>query len=130
MNVTELRIPFLFTGVLSSARVIREKPEAVSRFLRAYIEAMAVIRRDKETTIKSMAKYLKTTDADVLESVYDDYKNVFPVAPLMTSAEVKAVLDASKSPRAKQTKPEDFYDNFLVQKIQSSGFIDSVNGKR
>src|ERR1043166_3868834 len=130
VNVTELKIPFLFTGVLSSPRFIREKAEPLTRFLRGYIEAMALIRRDRETTTKSMAKFLKTSDAEVLDSVYDDYKNVFPVVPLMTSAEVKAVLDASKSPRAKQMKPEDFYDNLLVEKIRSSGFIDSVNGKR
>src|SRR5678816_3703283 len=49
LNITELKIPFLFTGVLSSPKVIREKNEALTRFLRAYIEAMAVIRMDKET---------------------------------------------------------------------------------
>jgi NitT/TauT family transport system substrate-binding protein len=130
VNVTELKIPFLFTGMLSSPKVVREKNEALTRFLRGYIEAMAVIRKDKETTMKSMGKYLKTTDREVLESVYDDYKDVFPQAPLMTAAEVKAVLDVAKSPKAKQMKPEDFYDNSLVQKIQASGFIDAVNGKR
>ena len=130
VNVTELKVPFLFTGVLSSPKVIREKNEALLRFLRGYIEAMAVIRKDKEATIKSMSKYLKTSERDVLESVYDDYKDVFPQTPLMTSAEIKAVLDVAKSPKAKQMKPEDFYDNSLVQKIQASGFIDTVNGKR
>ena len=130
LNITELKIPFLFTAVLSSPKVMREKNEALIRFLRGYIEALAVIRKDKETTLKSMAKYLKTTDQEVLESVYDDYKNVFPQVPLMTAAEVKAVLDVAKSPKAKQMRPEEFYDNSLVQKIQASGFIDAVNGKR
>ena len=130
VNVTEMKIPFLFTAMLSSPRVMREKNEALTRFLRGYIEAMAVIRKDRETTIKSMGKYLKTTDREVLESVYDDYKDVFPQVPLMTVAEVKAVLDVAKSPKAKQMKPEEFYDNSLVQKIQASGFIDAVNGKR
>jgi ABC-type nitrate/sulfonate/bicarbonate transport system substrate-binding protein len=127
VNVTELKIPFLFTAVLSSPKVVREKNEAVTRFLRAYIEAMALIRKDKEITIRSMGKFLKTNDREVLQSVYDDYKDVFPQVPLMTAAEVKAVLDASKSPRAKQMKPEEFFDNSLVQKIQTSGFVDSVN---
>ena len=127
LNITELRIPFLFTGMLSSPRIMREKNEALTRFLRGYIEAMAVIRRDKETTMKSMGKFLKTNDREVLESVYDDYKDVFPQVPLMTAAEVKAVLDVAKSPRAKQMKPEEFFDNSLVQKIQAAGFIDSVN---
>ena len=130
LNITELRIPFLFTGMLSSPEIMREKNEALTRFLRGYIEAMAVIRRDKETTMKSMGKFLKTNDREVLESVYDDYKDVFPQVPLMTAAEVKAVLDVAKSPRAKQMKPEEFFDNSLVQKIQASGFIDAVNGKR
>ncbi len=129
VNVTELKIPFLFTGVLSSPKVIREKNEALLRFLRGYIEALAVIRKDKETTIRSMGKFLKTTDREVLESVYDDYRDVFPQVPLMTAAEVKAVLDVAKSPRAKQMKPEEFFDNSLVQKIQASGFIESVNNK-
>jgi ABC-type nitrate/sulfonate/bicarbonate transport system substrate-binding protein len=129
VNVTELKIPFLFTAVLSSPRVVREKNEAVTRFLRAYVEAMALVRKDREITIRSMGKFLKTSDREVLESVYDEYKDVFPQVPLMTAAEVKAVLDASKSPKARQMKPEDFFDNSLVQKIQASGFIEQVNKK-
>ena len=130
LNITELKIPFLFTAVLSSPKVMREKNEALTRFLRGYIEALAVIRKDKETTMQIDGKYLKTTDQEVLESVYDDYKDVFPQVPLMTAAEVRAVLDVAKSPKAKQMRPEEFYDNSLVQKIQASGFIDAVNGKR
>ena len=127
VDVTALKVPFLFTGMLSSAKVIREKNEAVTRFLRGYIESLAVIRKDKEATMRSMGKFLKTTDQAVLESVYDDYKDVFPTTPLMTAAEVKAVLDVAKSPKAKQMKPEEFFDNSIVQKIQASGFIEQVN---
>ena len=127
VDVTALKIPFLFTGILSSPRVVRDKSEAASRFLRGYIESLAVIRRDKETTTRAMAKFLKTSDAAVLDSVYEEYKDVFPVTPLISMAEVKAVLDVAKSPKAKQMKPEEFFDNSLVQKIQASGFIEQVN---
>jgi ABC-type nitrate/sulfonate/bicarbonate transport system substrate-binding protein len=127
VDVTALKIPFLFTGILSSPRVVRDKSEAASRFLRGYIESLAVIRKDKETTTRAMAKFLKTNDAAVLDSVYEEYKDVFPVTPLVSVAEVKAVLDVAKSPKAKQMKPEEFFDNSLVQKIQASGFIEQVN---
>ena len=127
VDVTALKIPFLFTGILSSPRVVRDKSEAANRFLRGYIESLAVIRRDKETTTRAMAKFLKTSDAAVLDSVYEEYKDVFPVTPLVSVAEVKAVLDVAKSPKAKQMKPEEFFDNSLVQKIQASGFIEQVN---
>jgi NitT/TauT family transport system substrate-binding protein len=127
VDVTELKIPFLFTGMLSSAKVVREKNDALTRFLRAYIEAMALIRKDKEATIKSMSKFLKTTDREALESTYEEYKNVFPVTPIVTAAEVQAVLDVAKSPKAKSMKPQEFFDNSIVQKIQGSGFIEQVN---
>ena len=109
--------------------MVRDKNDALTRFLRAYIEAMALIRRDKEATMRSIGKFLKTADRDVLESTYDEYKNVFPLTPLMTAAEVQAVLDVSKSPKAKFMKPQEFFDNSIVQKIQASGFIDQINKK-
>jgi len=127
VDITELKIPFLFTGMLSSPKVVREKNDALTRYLRAYIEAMALIRRDKETTIKSIGKFLKSTDREALESTYEEYKNVFPTTPLMTAAEVQAVLDVAKSPKAKSMKPQEFFDNSIVQKIQASGFVDLVN---
>jgi ABC-type nitrate/sulfonate/bicarbonate transport system substrate-binding protein len=127
VNIADLKIPFLFTGMLSSPKVVREKNEALSRYLRAYIESMALIRRDKEAMIKATGRFLKIADREVLESVYDEYRDVFPVTPLMTAAEIQAVLDVSKSPKAKGFKAEDFFDNSLVQKIQASGFIDQVN---
>ena len=125
VNITDMKIPFLFTAMLSSPKVMREKNEALTRFLRGYIEAMAVIRKDKETTFK----FLKTNDREVLESVYEEYRDVFPTTPLMTAAEVQAVLDVAKSPKAKQMKPTDFFDNSIVQKIQASGFVEQVNKK-
>jgi len=127
VDITELKIPFLFTGMLSSPKVVREKNDALTRYLRAYIEAMALIRRDKETTIKSIGKFLKSTDREALESTYEEYKNVFPTTPLMTAAEVQAVLDVAKSPKAKSMKPQEFFDNSIVQKIQATGFVDQVN---
>jgi hypothetical protein len=50
----------------------------------------------------------------VMESMYNEYWDVFPVIPLMTPAEIQAVLDLSKSATAKSFKPESFLDNSSV----------------
>ena len=126
VDVTTSRFHFYLPAYCRRRRVVRDKNDALTRFLRGYIEALALIRKDKEST-RSLGKFLKTTDQAVLESVYDDYKDTFPVTPLMTVAEVKAVLDVVKSPKAKQMKPEEFFDNSIMQKIQASGFIEQVN---
>jgi hypothetical protein len=35
-------------------------------------------------------------------------------------------LEVAKSPKAQQIKPEDFYDNSFLQKLDASGFINSL----
>ena len=45
----------------------------------------------------------------------------------LDNKKVKAVLGVAKSPKAKQMKPDEFFDNSIVQKIQASGFIEQVN---
>ena len=126
LNVTELNIPFVFVGICTTRKMIQQKPDHISRFLRAYIEALAIIRTDRETTFKAMGKFLKTDNRQTLESIYDDYGSAYQRVPLMTKQEVQAVLEVVKSPRGVQAKPEVFYDNSFVQKIEASGFINSL----
>jgi NitT/TauT family transport system substrate-binding protein len=126
LNVTELNIPFIFVSVVTTRSVIQQKPDAVIRYLRGYTEAISVIRRDKETAMKVMGKFMKTDNRQILEAVYEEHLPVFQRVPLMTKEAVQAVLDVAKSPRAQQAKPEDFYDNSFIQKLEVSGFINSL----
>jgi ABC-type nitrate/sulfonate/bicarbonate transport system substrate-binding protein len=126
VNVTELNIPFIFVAVATTRKMIQQKPDAIMRFLRAYSESIAVIKKDKETALKAIGKFLKTDNRRALDGIYDDYADAFPRVPLMTKEEVKAVLDVAKSPRAQQVRPEDFYDNSFVQKLEASGFINAL----
>ena len=126
LNVTELNIPFIFVSVVTTRKVIQQKPDAVMRYLRGYTEAISVIQRDKETAMKVMSKYMKTDNRKILEAVYEEHLPVFQRVPLMTNEAVQAVLDVAKNPKAQQVKPEDFYDNSFIQKLEASGFINSL----
>ncbi len=126
LNITELNIPFVFVSVVTTRKVLQQKPDAVMRYLRGYTEAISIIRRDKETTMKVMSKFMKTDNRQVLEAIYDEHLPVFQRLPLMTKEPVQAVLDVAKSPKAQQMKPEEFYDNSFLQKLEDSGFINSL----
>lgn len=126
LNVTELNIPFVFVAVVTTRKIIQQKPDAVTRYLRGYTEAISIIHRDKETAMKVLSKFTKTDNQQLLKAIYDEYEPVFKRVPLMTKDEVQAVLDVVKSPKAAQAKPEDFFDNSFVQKLDASGFINSL----
>ena len=126
VNVTELNIPFIFVAVCTTKRVIQQKPEAITRYLRAYTEAISVILRDKETTLKIMGKNMKMDNRQWLEAVYDDVARALQRVPYMRKPEVQAVLEVVKNPKGTQVKPEDFFDKSLLQKLEYSGFINSL----
>ncbi len=125
-NVTELNIPFIFVAVCTTRKVIQQKPDAVTRYLRAYTEAISIILRDKETALKVMAKNMKMDNRQWVEAVYDDVAPVLQRVPYMTKSEVQAVLEVVKNPKGTQVKPDDFFDNSFLQKLEFSGFINSL----
>src|SRR5678815_1084237 len=104
----------------------RQKPDAILRYLRGYTEAISVVLRDKETTLKVMGKYMKIDNRQQLEAVYNEHAPVLQRVPYITKREVEAVLEVVKSPKGVQAKPELFYDNSFLQKIESSGFINAL----
>jgi ABC-type nitrate/sulfonate/bicarbonate transport system substrate-binding protein len=59
LNVTDLNIPFIFVAIVTTRRVLQQKPDAVTRYLRAYTEAVSILLRDKETALKILGKYMK-----------------------------------------------------------------------
>jgi hypothetical protein len=61
-----------------------------------------------------------------VEAVYDDIMKVLQRTPYVTPLEVQAVLDVVKSPKGMQVKPEAFFDNSFLQKVEASGFINSL----
>ena len=125
-NVTELNIPFIFVAVCTTRKVIQQKPDAITRYLRAYTEAISIILRDKETALKVMAKNMKMDNRQWIEAVYDDVAGVLQRVPYMTRPEVQAVLEVVKNPKGTQVKPDDFFDNSFLQKLEFSGFINSL----
>jgi NitT/TauT family transport system substrate-binding protein len=126
VNLTELNIPFIFVAICTTKKVIQQKPDAIMRYLRAYTEAISIILRDKETVLKIMAKHMKMDNRQWVEAVYDDIARVLQRTPYMTKPEVQAVLDAVRNPKGVQVKPEDFFDNSFLKKIDNSGFINAL----
>ena len=73
-----------------------------------------------------MAKNMKMDNRQWVEAVYDDIAGVLQRVPYMSKQEVQAVLEVVKNPKGGQVKPEDFFDNSFLQKLEISGFINSL----
>lgn len=100
--------------------------DALMRYLKASLEAIARLRQDRAFADEIMAKYLQVTDPEVRDEVYAVYlpKRV----PLVNVLAVEAALEniAQRDPAARGADPHRFYDNGPIEELERSGFIDTL----
>jgi len=134
-DVGALGFPFLHNGIATSRRLVRENPDVVRRYVRSQVEAVHLMKTDRQLGIKVLAKYLRQTkEKEILERSYDlsvtDQK--YPPKQYPTLAGIQTVLNAiaDENPKAKTAKPEEFVDSRFIKELDESGFIDGLYGKR
>jgi len=124
-NVSELKIPFWWNGILSRDSIIKTKRPLMLKLVRAMVEAIHILKTEKDYAIKLFRKNLGVSDPEGLERAYKDYSNIFPEIPYPTPDGVKTMLDdlAPKNPKAATADPRAFVDLSLVKEIEASGLI-------
>lgn len=131
MDLTTLDVEYHVNGVVTTRRYLKINEDIARRFLRAYIEGAVRGMKDKAFAIKTMGKYFRTDDKEVLDETYDlSIKSGFTVPPY--PAGIPALLQDLErtTPKAKGAKPEDFIDNRLVRELDQSGFVKALLGSK
>jgi len=130
-NITDLKIPFWWNGILSREAIVKTKRPLLLKLARAMVEAIHIIKTEKEYAKGLIKKNLGVPDPEGLERAYKDYSAVFPEAPYPTPEGVKTMLDdlAPKNPKAAAANPKAFVDMSLVRELDSSGFIKQLYKK-
>ncbi|MEK7378511.1 MAG: ABC transporter substrate-binding protein, partial [Candidatus Binatota bacterium] len=133
-DVATLGLAYQHQGIATTRRFIRERPDIVRNFVRSYIEAVHRMKTDRQGGIKTLAKYLRLEDKEVLEKTYDNSisDNKLPPKQYPTLEGLKTILDqlAQKDPKAKAAKPQDFVDSRFIEEFDKAGFIDGLYGRR
>lgn len=124
-DVADLKIPFWWNGILSREAIVKTKRPLLLKLTRAMIEAIHIIKTEKEYAKALFKKNLGVADPEGLERAYKDYSNVFPDVPYPTPDGVKTMLDdmARTNPKAAAADPKIYVDMSLVAELEKSGFI-------
>ena len=131
VDMVALQIPFPQNGIYTSTKLIRENPDLVRRYMRAYVEAMHFYKTQKEDTFKIMRKYSRVEDRKVLEEAWDWHAKFMPDAPYPPVDGYQLVLNdiAEKNPKAAQANVKDYIDSRFVKELEDSGFIKGLYRK-
>src|SRR5213594_2285396 len=116
-------ISFQHTTLSTTRRYLEKNRGSAVKVLRAYAAGIERIKADKAFALKTLSKYMLTTDADVLEYTYNAAFPLFRTIPYPTTEGIQATLDfmAEREPRVKQFQPKDFVDISLLEEIEKAG---------
>jgi ABC-type nitrate/sulfonate/bicarbonate transport system substrate-binding protein len=130
-DIAAMGLEFPFVGIAAKKSYIKDNIDTVQRFVRAYTEAIALYKNNRELAMKVTSKYTAIKDPAILASTVDFYAPKLQRVPYPTVGGVKFVLEqvAVRDPRAKNFPPETFMDLRFVKNLEDSGFIKGLYPK-
>jgi len=129
LSKTDLKYPPSCVG--SSRAFVRKNPNTVERFLKAYTEAIHVIKTDSALTKRVYAKEYRESDAAVVDKIVTVYSGLFKSIPSVPASGLETVIReaaARKALPSEAFRQPDFYkDDAPLQKIVKDGWIQQLS---
>jgi len=130
LDIASLGVPYASTGITVRKSFMNQRRDVVVNYVKSILEATARIKRDKAFTIEMMMKYFRTKDREMMEETYEvSVAKYLKRVPTPSAESFRTVVDelAMVNPKAKGQDPKRFYDEGILQELDKSGFINSLN---
>ena len=124
-SFAQFKFPMPGSGVNVDKAWLPKNRETAARFVKATVEAVALIKTDKATTLKAMAKWYGITDPGLLAAVYEEV-DALPAKPYPAAAGLRKMIELYDYREMRLHKAEDFYDASFVEALDKSGYIDKL----
>ena len=129
LDIASLGMPYASTGITVRRSYVQQRRALVTNYVKAILEAIARIKKDRAFALDVMTKYLRTKDKEVLDGTYDvSITKYLKRVPFPTPEAFRTVLEelAQVNPKAKGQDPQKFYDDSILRELEKSGFIASL----
>jgi ABC-type nitrate/sulfonate/bicarbonate transport system substrate-binding protein len=124
-DIASLGIPFIHVGVTLRKATLRDHPKQVDAFLKGFYEATRLMKSNEALASKITGKYTRVQDAERLKETYRSFAKHLALdlqVPREAIVNMMHFIVATDS-RAAKAKPEEFYDNSALQRLEKAGFF-------
>jgi len=123
VDIASFKYPYPHNAIATRKSLIRQNPEMIKGFLKAYLASIKIIHEQPEVAKKALSDFLGSKDPEMIDDSYDSLKDLFLKVPYMPDEAIRTVLSLSDNPKAATANPKDFYDNSLLKELEESGFV-------
>jgi ABC-type nitrate/sulfonate/bicarbonate transport system substrate-binding protein len=124
-DIASLGIPFIHSGVTLRKVTLKDQPKQVDAFLKGFHEATRLMKANEALANKITGKYTRVQDSERLKETYQSFaKHLAPDLLVPREAVVNMLqFVVATDPRAAKAKPEEFYDNSALQRLEKTEFF-------
>jgi hypothetical protein len=128
-DLSTIGIDYQGAGAVTMRSFVRDNPDTIRRYVRAYVEGLHRFKTDKSFSLKVLAKYTRIAEPETLEETYQHYAiRVMPRIPYPTTKGIQTVLDeiGSRIPKAREYSPANFIDVSFLKELEQGGFVKNL----
>jgi NitT/TauT family transport system substrate-binding protein len=125
LDLSVYHIPLAGSGINASRSWLRDHRDVAARFVKATVDALALVKTNKAAAFTSLAKWYNITDPEQQERIYRQIADL-PRKPYPAVDGIKEVIKIYRYREMQIHKPEDFYDDSFVRDLDRSGYIDAL----
>ena len=127
----KMDIPFFNTGLLGSKRYLDKQEARVMNFLRAYLEAIKILKTEREYSIKALAQFTRVQNLKAVQEGYDYFVKQLEPVPYPSVVAMQAVVDqiAETNPKARGVDAKNYVNDRYLKRLEEEGFVKKIWGK-
>ncbi len=127
----KMNIPFFNTGLLGSKKYLEKQDAKVMNFLRAYLEAIKILKTEREYSIKALAQFTRVQNLKAVQEGYDYFNNQLQPVPYPSVEAMQAVVTqiAEVNPKARNVDAKNYVTDRYLRRLEEEGFVKKIWGK-
>jgi NitT/TauT family transport system substrate-binding protein len=124
-DISEMGGKYPTSTIFVMRSYLAQNRPTVKKFLMAFTEGLHLYAQAKDFSMAVMQKYTKLQDQEIASKTQDYYGKTTLLVPLTDPEAIKNAIPEKAAGR----RPEEFYDNSVIQELVNEGFVESLKKK-
>lgn len=124
LDLKQLRQKYVQGALATRKKFIRQNPEVLRRFIKAYVESLYLFKSDRQLAERVIAKYARISDPKISALAYDYFSSATHAPPYIDLDAIRTVMQELREEGRKVTlQAEEMVDMSFLDELQRSGFF-------
>jgi len=130
LDFGQWKVPMASSSINANAEWLQNNRETARRFIKSMVDAIAVIKQDRQAAYRAMTEYYGITDPTMLEFFYTSWdfpRKPYPAVDGLKTAQV--FYDGHPGVRTEALRAaaiDSFVDDSFIRELDESGYIDRL----